>query len=210
MVVVSTDSVRASTGASASRFSTSASTSGVHGRLEDTMTSEAIIILASRIRPERRLWMTERSATMAPTPMATQMKKNSRRRQEDRSSRIVMRNTNATLAAHRFGDPRHPSVAQREREIRDRCELRIVRHDDEGGLARFVDVEQQFDDLVSGSAVEISRRLVGEQDWRIVGERARNRHALLFPAGQLRRIVMAPFRETDFAQERIRLPRCVA
>jgi hypothetical protein len=56
--------------------------------------------------------MTDRSATMAPTPMATQMKKNSRRRQEERSSRTVIRKTKATSAAHRFGDARHAAIAQ--------------------------------------------------------------------------------------------------
>ena len=49
---------------------------------------------ASRARPPRTFWMTDRSATIAPTPMAMQRKKNSSRRQEARVSRTAMRRTN--------------------------------------------------------------------------------------------------------------------
>ena len=64
---------------------------------------------------------------------------------------------------------------------------------------RAIDVEQQVDDVVAGAAVEIAGRLVGEQDRRIVGERAGDRHALLLAARQLRRIVMAAVRSPTSA-----------
>ena len=54
-----------------------------------------------------------------------------------------------------------------------------------------LNLEQQVDDLLAGRAVQVAGRLVGEQDRRIVGQRARDRHALLLAARQLRRIVMA-------------------
>ncbi len=74
----------------------SARTSGVHARFDWMTTSDAIIVRASPIRPARTLWMRERRVTMAPTPIATQTKKNSRRRHDARSSRAVMRRTKLT------------------------------------------------------------------------------------------------------------------
>ena len=56
-------------------------------------------------------------------------------------------------------------------------------------------------------AVEIAGGLVGQQDRRIVGERAGDRDALLFAAGELRRIVMAASRQPDFVEQRA-APRC--
>ena len=55
--------------------------------------------------------------------------------------------------------------------------------------------------------VALSRFPVGssaEQDGRVVRQRAGNRHALLFAARELRRIVMHAIAQPDFAHERIR------
>ena len=82
------------TGAAARSRSMIAVISGVQLRLVPIETSAAIIARASRTRLPRTFWITERSATIAPTPIATQTKKNSSRRQEARSSRTVMRRTN--------------------------------------------------------------------------------------------------------------------
>ena len=57
--------------------------------------------------------------------------------------------------------------------------------------------EQQIDDLLAGILVEISGRLVGDEDRRIGRQRARDRDALLLAAGQLGRIVMQPFAKAD-------------
>src|SRR4029453_5668234 len=54
------------------------------------MTSDAIVARASRISPVRRLWIIERRVTIAATPIATQIKKNSSRRQDARSSRTTI------------------------------------------------------------------------------------------------------------------------
>ncbi len=96
MVAISIESCRARTGTDARRWSRSARTSGVHARFDWMTTSDAIIARASPISPARTLWMSERRVTIAPTPIATQMKKNSRRRHEARSSRAVMRRTKLT------------------------------------------------------------------------------------------------------------------
>ena len=61
-----------------------------------------LVMMASAVINERAspanvcltLWMTDRSATIAPTPIAMQMKKNSRRRQDERNSRAIIRVTN--------------------------------------------------------------------------------------------------------------------
>ena len=97
MVAVSIDSCRSRTGARAIRSSSAARVSGVQARLVVTSTSDAIVERASRMRPPRTLWMIDRSVTMAATPMATQMKKNSRRRQDARSSRAAIRKTKSMV-----------------------------------------------------------------------------------------------------------------
>ena len=60
------------------------------------MMSAAVSALVSDVMATPTLWITERSATMAPTPTATQIKKNPRRRHEARSSRPTILNTNVT------------------------------------------------------------------------------------------------------------------
>jgi len=50
--------------------------------------------------------------------------------------------------------------------------------------------------------VEVARRLVGQQDRGVVRESARDRHALLLPPDQLRRIVDAAVREATSASSR--------
>ena len=64
--------------------------------------------------------------------------------------------------------------------------------------------EQQLDDVVAGGAVEIARRLVREHDHRLVGQRPRDRDALLLAARQLRRVVMAAILEPDFDEQAAR------
>src|SRR5690348_3812937 len=70
-----------------------------------------------------------------------------------------------------------------------RRERRIVRHEHEGGAALGLAREHQVDDLAAGRLVEISGWLVGDQDRRTRGERARQRDALLLAARELRRIM---------------------
>ena len=52
-------------------------------------------------------------------------------------------------------------------------------------------------DLARRAAVEIAGRLVGEQQVRLVRQRARDRHALLLAAGELARAVLLPSAEAD-------------
>ena len=72
--------------------------------------------------------------------------------------------------------------------------------DDDHGDAGVVQLLEQFDDFLGGTAVERAGRLVGEDDMRVVDERARDRHALLLPARQLRRLVVFAMREPNLGK----------
>ena len=63
--------------------------------------------------------------------------------------------------------------------------------DDDHGDAGLVQLLEQGDDLLGGAAVERAGRLVGEQDMRVVDQRAGDGHALLLSAGKLGRLMVA-------------------
>ena len=62
------------------------------------------------------------------------------------------------------------------------CELVIMRDDQESRTQFVVQIEEQIRHFVARLAIEISRGLIGEQDARLVGKRARDSHALLLTA----------------------------
>src|SRR4030095_4776927 len=93
------------------------------------------------------------------------------------------------------------AVAQHKPRIREGCEIWIVCDEHQRRLARTTDGEQQLHDQLAGGRGEITGGLVGKNYWRMVGERAGNRDALLFAAGQLRWIVMAAIRKADFFEK---------
>ena len=70
----------------------------------------------------------------------------------------------------------------------------------ERGAGIRVQAEQQFDDRLPGAGVEIAGGLVREQQRRPGHERARQRDALLFAAGQLARIVVETFAQADLVE----------
>src|SRR5215813_5265575 len=220
IVATSIVSWRARIGAVAKRLSRSARRSGVHGRFVPTTRSAARSARDSRVRLPLTVWMTDRSMTIAPTPIATQTKKNRRRRHDARISRSAMRSTNVMMFREAFA-PRTPlhalslgsfassydvSVAQRDGLVGALRQLGIVRHEHDGRLSVPVDVDEEIDHLMARAAVEVPGGLVGEEDRRIVGERARDGDALLLSSRQLRRIVMAARREADLREQRIGAP----
>ena len=85
--------------------------------------------------------------------------------------------------------------------MRTRCQVQVVRDEHERGAQFFVQLHQHLDDAVAGVGVEIAGRFVGEQDLRLVRERACERDALLFAAGELGRIVVRAFCEADTLEE---------
>ena len=66
-----------------------------------------------------------------------------------------------------------------------RRELGVVGHEHERGAAAGVDRAQQIHDVAAVRGVEVPGRFVGEDDLGVVGQRARERHALLLAARQL-------------------------
>ena len=110
---------------------------------------------ASPASATRTLWMTERSATIVATPSATHAKKNSSRRHDARIS----------AHGHQQGGLSASCVTSTSVQPR-----------------RWFTSTSQVDDLVAGHTVEVPRGFIGQQDRRIVRERARNRHPLLFAA----------------------------
>ena len=90
-----------------------------------------------------------------------------------------------------------PSGAQSHDTVAARRERRIVRDEDEGRGALAMTLEQRSMICVPGILVEIAGRLVGDEDGRTGRQRARQRHALLLAAGQLRRIMRKPLAEAD-------------
>ena len=73
IVDVSIDSLRAVPATAATSGSSTARVSGCHGRLLEIMTSAPKMARASPTSVTRTFWMIERSATIAPTPTATQI-----------------------------------------------------------------------------------------------------------------------------------------
>ena len=85
--------------------------------------------------------------------------------------------------------PHHPVAAPRQRGV--------VGDQDQRGVAFGVSGEQEVDDFAAGGLVEIAGGLVGDEDRRIGRQCPRQRDPLLFAAGKLRGIVVAPFGKAD-------------
>ena len=77
----------------------------------------------------------------------------------------------------------------------------IVRGDDGGETGGAHQLIERAEDVVRGVDVEIAGRLVGEQDARRIGDRARDRDALLFAAREFRRPMRQPLLKTEIAQQ---------
>ena len=76
-------------------------------------------------------------------------------------------------------------------------EFAIVSDQHESRAALALAAEQKLDDFAPGCLVEVSGRLVGDDDGRIGGERAGERDTLLLAAGKLGGIMVEPLCEPD-------------
>src|SRR6267378_1615706 len=83
------------------------------------------------------------------------------------------------------------AVAQRHHPRGVRGDVGLVRHHHDG-LPLAVQVREDLHDFLTRRRVEVARRLVGEQDARVVHQRPRDGHALALAAGQLVRLVLHP------------------
>ena len=93
-----------------------------------------------------------------------------------------------------------PAVLERHGAAGETGDVALVRRDDHGG-ARGGEAAEQLDHRPRGVGVEIARGFVGGDDRRIVGERARNRDALLLAAGERRRQLVRAVGQTDVREQ---------
>ena len=80
-------------------------------------------------------------------------------------------------------------------------EAPVVGDDDQGAAELLLIGPEEREDLVARLAVEVAGGLVGEDDRRVLQERAGDRHALLLAAREARRLVAHPVAEPHLAQE---------
>ncbi len=150
---------------------------------------------------------------MLPTPMPMHRKKKSSRRHDARSSRQrevedeaqVLTSSNSSPAApmpsrrRLVGDD--AAVAQRDAPVGARGQVVVVRDEDERRPVAPVHLDHEVEDVPAVARVEVARRLVGQKDRRLVGEGARDGHALLLAARELRRIVVRARRQLHVFEE---------
>src|SRR3990172_7660113 len=81
--------------------------------------------------------------------------------------------------------------------VRTRLEQRVIVRREEHGDARRVDLLEQREDVEREVRVEVARGLVREHERGLRHDGARDGHALLLAAGEIRRPLVAPAREPD-------------
>ncbi len=101
---------------------------------------------------------------------------------------------------------RHPGVFDdqpvddADRSVRIRGHRGVV-GDQEHGDARCVELLEHLQNFDARVRIQIARRLVGQEQRRLVHQRPCDRYALLLPAGHLRRHVLDPIAESHAVQE---------
>ena len=78
-------------------------------------------------------------------------------------------------------------------------DVRIVR-DHQNGVAGLVQLTEQIDHDLFVGFVQIAGRLVGQNQFRLIDQRARDSHTLLFASGKLRWQMRQAFAEADTLQ----------
>jgi hypothetical protein len=80
-------------------------------------------------------------------------------------------------------------------------QVEVVGDENECGAGGGVEVKKEVDDSVAGFVIEIAGGFVGEKNFGTVEEGPGESDALLFPTGELRRVMMKALGEADFFQE---------
>src|SRR6187397_1056821 len=102
-------------------------------------------------------------------------------------------NLNLALDQHAAGPRRHDEYpVGKEHRL-----AQIVGYEDDGDLARRVQVADHTPQLLAGESIERRERLVQHQQLRFMDQRAAERGALLHAAGQLPGILLALAAEPD-------------
>ena len=82
-----------------------------------------------------------------------------------------------------------------------RGDIHIVGGDDDGEPGGAHQLRQRVEHVLGGVRVEIAGRLVGQQNPRRIGNRARDRDALLLAARELRRPVREALLEAEIGEQ---------
>ena len=80
-------------------------------------------------------------------------------------------------------------------------EVAVVCHHEDGQFVVRNHLGEEREEFAGAGRIEVAGRLVGKQHARPVGERAGDGDALLFPARQFRRAMVAPLTEPDALQQ---------
>ena len=95
--------------------------------------------------------------------------------------------------------PLDQTVAQMHRAPGVRGDVALVR-DQNDGVAALIQIFEQRHDFFAGFGIEVAGRFVGQNDRRIVHQRARDRDALTLTAGQFVRLVMNAIAQANIVQ----------
>ena len=95
---------------------------------------------------------------------------------------------------------RHASIEQANHALRRVGNHRVVRHEHQRG-AIAVELTEQLEQPLTRGRIELTGGLIGQQERGLVGEGARNRHALLFTTRQLRGAMTTPVTEPHVPQQ---------
>ena len=139
---------------------------------------------------------TESSTIITPTPS----EKPSRRKSERAFLTRRWRKASVAIIGHRPVLGHDPTVQHVDDAARLRGQALVVGHDDEGGAVP-IEPAEEVEDLATGGGVELTGRLVGEQDRRPVGERAGDRHPLHLSTGELGGTVPVAMTEPDVLEQ---------
>ena len=196
-----------------------ASASGGIGLREEMCRSEPSSAFAWVSMPVCTLALREWIATSAAMPATMASEKSARRCRCVRLSRQAMRHVHGCTSAARqrarerrrrfiggiflLGDD--GSAAHLDHAARAGGERGIVRDQHQRGAGFAIQPEEHLDDRAARLRIEIAGGLIGEKDLRPMDESAGQRHALLFAAGKLERVMMEPLGEADLRENIRRL-----
>jgi hypothetical protein len=98
--------------------------------------------------------------------------------------------TSSTALAQASIQLDHQPVLNGHAPVHARRDVHVVGGDDHGEAGGLHQLGERGEHVLGGARVEVSGGLVGQQNARRVGDRARDRYALLLAAGKFRRTII--------------------
>src|SRR5215470_11673977 len=95
----------------------------------------------------------------------------------------------------------HEAVFEGDAPVHTRGNVHVVRGDDDGEPGGLHQLSERGEHVLGGTWVEVSGGLVGKEDARRVGHRARDRDALLLAPRKLRRPVSQALLQAEIAKQ---------